>query len=285
MEFNKAKNGCGEIIMFEEIKNSTNLKELREDLRCPTKGCEARLLYIAALNPYLKTYNNSKHSDNCPHRKENIETKRKQRTKQLYQLSEAEVYSRLDGFSDYFYPEEKVEIDKPKTSTKHKPKSKLIDNADDIKSQGVASVKSGDNASKNVKPPRVKKKHLNEIVISDQGSILQIGGQLRSIEKFSNMKYILKIKDPKINCYGEILLKSNYFSRKVQGINKQLDFLMNYLKNNPGNYINIAFYGSLLNAETRQFEVFDDYGFKLYMMKKKKIKKYTLAKFYFEYNH
>lgn len=286
MEFEKAVNSLGEVITFAEIKNSTNLKILRDNLKCPTKGCEAKLSYIAARHPYLKTHNNSIHSNNCPHKKENIEVeKRQKRRKQLVNLDESGVYSRLDGFTDDFYPNEKSKINKPKTSTKHKSKSKAIDNAQDAKPQGVASVNSGISDSKDVISPRVSKKHLNEFISSDQGGIFQVGARLKGIKKINNKKYIFKISDPKSDCYGEILLKDQYFSRNIQGINDQLDFLMNYLENKSNNDINIAYYGTLITFKTKRFEVFVDYGFKLYLMKKDKVRKYTLAEFYYEHSN
>lgn len=283
MEFEEAKNSLGEVITFEEIKNSTNLEILRDNLRCPTKGCEAKLSYIAARHPYLKTHNNSTHSNNCPHKKENIEVeKRRKRRKQLVNLNESGVYSRLDGFTDDFYPNQKSKTNKPKTSIERKSKSKTT--TYDAKLQGVASVNSGISDSKDVISPRVSKKHLNEFLPSDQGGIFQVGARLKRIIKYNNKKYIFKISDPKSDCYGKILLIDKYFSRNIQGINSQLDFLMDYLKNKPNNDINIAYYGTLLNFKTKQFEVFVDYGFKLYLMEKKKVKKYTLAEFYYVHN-
>lgn len=278
MEFDKARDSSNNIISFKYIKTSNNLDKLRKELKCPTKNCQARLSYVAARKPYLKTHNKSSHSSFCPYKKQGVKYRNKQRKKLLVSLNENSVYSRLDRYKNDFYPNLKAKTIKQKNNNKRKQKTK--NSVQNAKLQGVASVNSKTSVTKNVISPRVSKKHLNEFLSTDKGKIFQLGAKLKKIIKYNNKKYIFKIEDRKNRCNGEILLKKRFFSRNVQGINLQLDFLMNYLKKNPNNNVNIAFYGTLLNFNSMQFEIFVDYGFKLYEMRKGRVIKNTLAEFY-----
>lgn len=285
MEFESAKNSKGKLISLEECKKSEDLEKLRGDLYCPTKDCKAQLSYVAARNPYFKTRNNSIHLDECPHKKENIEIeKRKNKRKQSVNLGENDVYSRLNRYMGDFFGNKSNKTNKSKSSTKRKQKSEPIDEDLDAKPQGIPSTDGRIGVGKDVISPRISKKLLNEFISSDQNGIFQVPAQLIEIKKINTKKYKLKIKDLQTNCSGEILLQDKYFSRNIQGINEQLDFLKDYLAKNPNNVIYIAYYGTLLDYKIRQFEVFVDYGFKLYLKEKSKPKKYTLAEFYSLYS-
>ena len=283
MKFNEARDSSGKLISFKIIKNSKNLDKLRYELTCPTKNCKAKLSYFAAGKPYLKARNKSRHSSFCRYQNDEVEYRKKQRRKLLVSLDENSVYSRLDGFKDFLYPDLKSKTNKPKSNSKRMQKTK--NSVQNVKAQGVASVNSKNSATNSVVSPRVSKKRLNEFILSDQGKIFQVGAKLGEITKYSANKYIFKIEDKKAKCSGKILLRNKFFSRNVQGINDQLDFLMNYLKKNTKNNVNIAFYGTLLDFNSYEFEIFVDYGFKLYEMNKGIVTKHTLAEFYFFHIH
>lgn len=88
MEFEEARieiqNGQTKLIKLQDIENSKNLATLRTKLKCPTKGCNAKLSYVASKHPYLKTHNKSNHSTNCKHKK-GVQKLEKENHKDKYQ--------------------------------------------------------------------------------------------------------------------------------------------------------------------------------------------------------
>ena len=174
MKFNEARDSSGKLISFKIIKNSKNLDKLRYELTCPTKNCKAKL-------SYLKARNKSRHSSFCRYQNDEVEYRKKQRRKLLVSLDENSVYSRLDGFKDFLYPDLKSKTNKPKSNSKRMQKTK--NSVQNVKARGVASVNSKNSATNSVVSPRVSKKRLNEFILSDQEKIFQVGAKLGEITK------------------------------------------------------------------------------------------------------
>ena len=92
----------------------------------------------------------------------------------------------LYGFKNYFYTNLKTKTNQLKYNNKGIQKTK--NSVQNSKPQGVVS-------SNSVVSPRVSKKRLNELIISDQGKVFQVAAKLGEINKYSTNKYIFKIED------------------------------------------------------------------------------------------
>ena len=92
----------------------------------------------------------------------------------------------LHGFKNYFYTNLKTKTNQLKYNNKGIQKTK--NSVQNSKPQGVVSANS-------VVSPRVSKKRLNELIISDQGKVFQVAAKLGEINKYSTNKYIFKIED------------------------------------------------------------------------------------------
>ena len=92
----------------------------------------------------------------------------------------------LYGFKNYFYTNLKTKTNQLKYNNKHIQKTK--NSVQNSKPQGVVSANS-------VVSPRVSKKRLNELILSDQGKVFQVAAKLGEINKYSTNKYIFKIED------------------------------------------------------------------------------------------
>lgn len=290
MEFEEARieiqNGKTKHIKLQDIENSKNLATLRTKLKCPTEGCNAKLSYVASKHPYLKTHNKSNHSTNCEHKKKGTKTRKRKSQRQIsVALTPKQVSSRLNGFMDDFFPNRiKKTYHKRKNSLINNQRIKTVTKGQNNSIKGIAGNNTRTISKRKISSPRVKKKRLNQFIASDNGGIFQCPALLLKVCKNNSKNYCLKIKDMNGNVYGKLLLLNKFFSRNVSNINIYLDFLKDYINKNKNPNINIyiAFYGTLINYKTLEFEIFDDYGFKLYAEKNNKPKKYTLSEFYID---
>lgn len=278
MRFENARiSGNEEVVSLNELTNSKNLSELRENLLCPISGCTAQLSYISAKKPYLKTKNKSVHSDDCPYRNEE-EYKiylRKNESKRRVTLNEAQVQGRLDRMIDYVYPNRKKKAkEKSENSVNNKKGKKYV--ATGTKEKAVAGLENSDSSTttEKAKGIRVPAKRLNEFYHMDEGELFKIPAIIKSIVKKSDKNYTFYIKGIDNDAGGKVVLKDPFFSRNIQGINEMLDFLKESVENDQGE-IRIAFLGVLTDSANLTFELVRDFDFKLF----KSNRKYTLAEF------
>lgn len=269
--------GDEKIVSLSELTNSKNLLELRENLLCPIRGCSARLSYISAKNPYLKTKNKSSHSDDCPYR--NVEEYRiylrKNESKRRVTLDEGQVQGRLGSMMDYIYPNRKKKTkEKTNKSLSNKKGKKYLSAG--TKEKAVAGLEKSDTSTtvEKAKGIRVPTKRLNQIYRLDENEIFKIPAIVEGIVKKNDKHYVFYIRGIDTDTDGKILLKESFFSRNVQGINGMLDFLKSSVENSRGE-IRIAFLGLLTDSTNLTFELVRDFDFKLF----KDGKQYTLAEF------
>ena len=61
------------VIKFEELKVLPNLNDVKQYLLCPTPGCNAKLIWVNARQPYLKALHNEDHDPKlCSHYREKV---------------------------------------------------------------------------------------------------------------------------------------------------------------------------------------------------------------------
>lgn len=290
MEFDKAiyKTDNESITLtFREIYSSENLEEMRECLVCPTENCNASLSYVAARHPYLKTKNTSEHIDECPHKKGENRKKARvaARNRKLVQLGEGAVMSRLNDMQDDLFPNRKKLTNRKKKYNTETKKQVIKSNQADKTTQAVASAKGElyNGADEAIRNPRVSKKRLNELIESDLGEVYKVPAILEKISKISNTKYIWKIKMVDGSKTGKVYLRDDFFKRNISNINTYLDFLKTYVESSEEK-LRIAFFGKVVGVQNNEFEMFEDYGFLIYKLRRNTLKRYSLVGFNIAFN-
>ena len=94
------------VIKFEELKVLTNLNDVKQYLLCPTPGCNAKLIWVNARQPYLKALHNEDHDPKlCSHYREKGAPyhRSSQRTVQVNLPGNA-ILSRLDRLASSALP-------------------------------------------------------------------------------------------------------------------------------------------------------------------------------------
>ncbi|AUJ29618.1 hypothetical protein [Liquorilactobacillus hordei] len=270
------------LLTFDEIRKSDDLDNLRYKLLCPTPNCKAHLSYVASIHPYIKTRNESEHSDFCEYKKDEGAKeiiRKKAKEKILVNLGEADVYARLDDLGDDLYPNRVKKPRKKRGKKSNKTDSESGDGVQLIPGENGIDINELSSDKKRFVGPRVPKKTLTEFTAQDKGRIFKIPAKLLSIEKNSDRRYYLKIKSIEGNKKGTLILKEAFFSRNIQNINVFLDFLMNVV-NEKKIEVKVAAYGTLINFENRDFEIFKDYGLRFFTENKGVIRKDSLVLFY-----
>jgi len=269
MEFEEALNTkSNEKMTLDEIIQSDDLEDIRTTLKCPFPGCDADLIYVAASpHPFLSTKNHRKspHIEDCPHYKSETDSikKKKKYQKVLAAFGENDISSRLDSLKDDIFPDRKK-----RTRKSLKSKKKPIDRTEQIEESGVILEPSAHNgidpSSVTDRKPikgRISKKRFTELLDSDKGVILKSTAQLISITKNSDDSYDFLCQQINGDKEATLKLRRSFFKRNISNINKQLKFLKE--KVNSGKDIRIAFTGRVDSINPCEFEIYDDFGFKL----------------------
>lgn len=291
MEYETALNTeNNDILTLDEIISSENLEFLRQHLKCPIKDCNADLIYVAASrHPFLssKSHKTSPHNESCPHFRKETDAVNKKRNYErvLANLSESDISGRLDRLKDDMYPNRKKrKRETSKKREKSREKSKQAD--DDSGTLLIASVSGGVNPDE-IKDKkvisRVPKKKFTEFLKEDEGIIYQGAAQLVRINKESNRHYDFVVRQIEGEKEAMLKLRDNFFKRNIVGINTWLDFLVDVLEDSED--IRIGFTGRFDSFKNCEFEIYDDFGFKLGKVDRGLPRLYTLAVFYNRYSN
>ena len=292
MEFESAyETRHNTIITLDNIISSDDLEVLRKYLKCPTEGCTADLIYVAASpHPFLsaKSHKTSPHVKNCPHFKEKTDSvKEKERyQKVLAAFDEQAISSRLDSLKDDMFPNRiKQERGKPKN---RKKKLEMTEQTDTdagiiVVASSEGEINPDEIKGRRVIKGRITKKKLTEFLQEDEGLIFKAVAQLDHIKKESDFYYNFMVHQIDGKKEANLRLTNSFFKRNIIGINTQLDFLISMLEAKMD--IKIAFTGRFDNYESCEFEIFDDYGFKLGTIDKSVPRLDSLVLFYNRYNN
>lgn len=252
---------------IEEISKRSDLDKIRGQLLCPTPGCTAHLSYVSIFPPYIKRRNLSVHSSFCLYANSDAVTvqRRVANQKRFVAMNASQTYSRLDAMGDRVFPETAVK--RPRLP--HKPRKRTKTIAISGEGEGYTNVATRDGITQldggviKETGPHVRRKGLNEILQSDQGRVMNIPAKLVGGKRVGDQRYIFEIQQIDGDKTGTLLLSHDFFSRNVVGLDTWLDLLVEKA-NDPKYDVRIAFLGQLINYSSTQFEVFNDYGFKLW---------------------
>lgn len=291
MEFEKALNTkSNKIMTLDEIIKSDDLENIRTTLKCPFSGCDADLIYVAASpHPFLSTKNHRKspHIEECPHYKSETDSAKKKRKYQkiLAALEEDDISSRLNGLMDDMFPNRKK-----RTRKSHKGKKKPLERTEQMDEEsGVilepssrGGIEPSSVTDRKVIKGRITKKKFTELLDSDKGVILKSTAQLTSITKNSDESYDLGAQQIDGKKEAKLKLRHSFFRRNIPNIDKQLEFLKKEI--DSGKDIRIGFTGRLDSIDPCEFEIYDDFGFKLGTVYRSSPRLDTLLLFYNRYS-
>lgn len=217
-EFESAQiksNSLNKVTKFEELKILPNLNEVKQFLFCPTVGCNAKLIWVNAKQPYLKALHNEDHNpDVCSHyRKKGAPYHRPSQRTVLVNLSGNAILSRLDRLASSALPSSNHTIHKKsKNSKSRKVKHKTNTDSDKVSIHGQLSDLNNAVSTSKIRT-RIGRRQINAITNNDIGQSFQIAGQIQKIEQnLDSQTFKITIKEDKVTL--ELILGNDYFSKE-----------------------------------------------------------------------
>lgn len=217
-EFESAQirsNSLNKVLKFKDLQALQNLSEIKQDLFCPTLGCNAKIIWVNATHPYLKSLHNEDHDPNiCSHyRKKGSPYHRSSQRTVPVNLPGTMILARLDRLaSDALPSNSSRHRKKSKHSRTQKFSHKTHTDTNKVSTHGQLSNLSNASLTSKI-PTRIGRRQINAITNNDIGLSFQIAGQVQRIEQdLSNQVFKIIIKDGK--AVLELILDDNYFAKE-----------------------------------------------------------------------
>lgn len=211
-----------QVIDFDELKNSPDLTSIKHSLYCPIKDCDAKLIWVNAKHPYLKSAHNEDHNPSkCPHyREKGVPFHRPSQRSIPVNLPPDGILARLDRLAPHALPSNKKKVKKNNKHASRREAHKIDTDVKRITVHGQLSDSSTAILTSKI-PTRIQIRQINSITDKDIGSTFQIFGQIKQID-YIESKQVFHILISSNHSNLLLILGKKYFVKESTYKNKHV---------------------------------------------------------------
>lgn len=252
--------GQEEIVTLEDITLREDYQSVRENLYCPTEGCNCRLIYIPQGKKiaYFKKWNGDNHNENCPHY---IETQFNGRSRQIAgvtasTLRDSHVSDILRGIYDTYTEtaEEREERLRRQRENARARRNRRVDNqrrglTEEIEVNNPTTSLEGATLREGERNPPVRRRlSVLDFNLDDVGNTEAGIGRIIAVQNNENQS-VITIVDELERGHFHLYLEQVFFENAPTNISRFLEILSNMVEANIE--ILISCVGEVVNRNNR----------------------------------
>lgn len=187
-----------EIMDINDVTTSNNHNQVKANLKCATKGCDAKISFVSGVSgrkDHFRTVKHSEHSPECHFLLSRDLLKRQiERNEKIIVSISNESYRRraLYLYKKRMGLETKKDVNKNGRSYQKGKKTKIIYGGTGILKEIGPSVEDV-NKTKHVSSPQILARELNQISAKDEGKFMNLAAFVKSIRKMKNGTFELDL--------------------------------------------------------------------------------------------